>query len=145
MKGPLRSGRGLRYWGPNLVRNFRKISNCTVRAICDVNLERLAHLQSLYPDVETVTDFERFSGKRTDAVAIATPSTILLAREGKSPRRQAHLHRETDGLFSAECEELMKCQAKAPDPDGGSHVPLLIPVKKIVDLVRPETSARSVT
>ena len=76
MKGPLRVGVvGCGYWGPNLVRNFRKISNCTVKAICDVNLERLVHLQSLYPDVETVTDFDRFLGESAlDAVAIATPA-----------------------------------------------------------------------
>ena len=64
MKGPLCVGVvGCGYWGPNLVRNFRKISNCTVKAICDVNEERLVHLQSLYPEVETVTDFKRFLGK----------------------------------------------------------------------------------
>jgi predicted dehydrogenase len=139
MKGPLRVGVvGCGYWGPNLVRNFRKISNCTVRAICDVNLERLAHLQSLYPDVETVTDFEHFLGKSAlDAVAIATPVNhhYSLAKASLLAGKHTFIEKPM-ASSSAECEELIEIATQKRLILMVGHTYLYSsPVKKIVDLV----------
>ena len=139
MKGPLRVGVvGCGYWGPNLVRNFRKISNCTVKAICDVNLERLAHLQSLYPDVETVTDFEHFLGESAlDAVAIATPVNhhYSLAKASLLAGKHTFIEKPM-ASSSAECEELIEIARQKGLILMVGHTYLYSsPVKKIVDLV----------
>ena len=65
---------GLGYWGPNLIRNFRSLPNCRLIAMCDVSEARLEHMRSLYPDIEGLTDFERFlDNEDLDAVVVATP------------------------------------------------------------------------
>jgi len=37
---------GCGYWGPNLIRNFRAIPDCSLTVMCDLNEKRLAHLKS---------------------------------------------------------------------------------------------------
>src|SRR4030088_3073792 len=65
---------GCGYWGPNLVRNFKGLPNCHLKAMCDVSEARLKHLRSLYSDVEGITSFEHLlNGAGIDAVVIATP------------------------------------------------------------------------
>lgn len=139
MKGPLSVGVvGCGYWGPNLVRNFRKISNCTVKAICDVNLERLVHLQSLYPEVEIVTDFERFLWESAlDAVAIATPVNhhYPLAKASLLAGKHTFIEKPM-ASSSAECEELIEIAKQKGLILMVGHTYLYSsPVKKIVDLV----------
>ena len=139
MKGPLRVGvAGCGYWGPNLVRNFREIPNCTVKAICDVSVERLVHLQSLYPEVETVTDFERFLGESAlDAVAIATPVNhhYSLAKASLLAGKHTFIEKPM-ASSSAECEELIEiARSKGLILMVGHTYLYSSPVKKIVDLV----------
>jgi len=65
---------GYGYWGPNLVRNFMEASGSTVVAVCDLRPERLAMVQSRYPSIKTLTNWEDlFNDLEIDAVAIATP------------------------------------------------------------------------
>jgi len=139
MKGPLGIGVvGCGYWGPNLVRNFRNIPNCSVKAICDVNVERLVHLQSLYPEVETVADFDRFLEESAlDAVAIATPVKHQYALAKASLLAGKHTFIEKPmASSSAQCEELIEIAR-------GNGLILMVghtylyssAVKKIVDLV----------
>lgn len=139
MKGPLSVGVvGCGYWGPNLVRNFRKISNCIVKAICDVNVERLVHLQSLYPEVETVADFERFLGDSAlDAVAIATPVNhhYSLAKASLLAGKHTFIEKPM-ASSSAECEELIEIARRKDLILMVGHTYLYsAPVKKIVELV----------
>ncbi len=47
---------GCGYWGPNVLRNFSLLPDAEVRAICDLDPERLAPLERLYPAVRAVTD-----------------------------------------------------------------------------------------
>ncbi|MBE7558920.1 Gfo/Idh/MocA family oxidoreductase [bacterium] len=75
---------GCGYWGPNLVRNFRSLHDCRVKAVCDLDGDRLSHLVELYPGVEAVTDFGRVvEDGEVQAVAVATPVRFHyeLARE----------------------------------------------------------------
>jgi len=46
---------GCGYWGPNLIRNFMTLPECNVKTVCDLDKDRLAHMKTLYPDVETTT------------------------------------------------------------------------------------------
>ena len=65
---------GCGYWGPLLIRNFRNVPNCDLKAVCDVSDARLKHIKRLYPDVATVPDWERFlTDFELDAIVIATP------------------------------------------------------------------------
>src|SRR5437879_10655699 len=65
---------GCGYWGPLLVRNFKSLPDCQLKAVCDVNAARLKHLGTLYPDVESMSDPHQFiNGYGLDAVVIATP------------------------------------------------------------------------
>jgi predicted dehydrogenase len=64
---------GCGYWGPNLVRNFRSLPDCSLRAMCDISQDRLKHLTALYPDVKGETSFEHMlNGAGVDAVVVAT-------------------------------------------------------------------------
>ncbi len=64
---------GCGYWGPNLIRNFRALPDCKLKMMCDLNQTRLQHLGSLYPEVETATDYKQMlNGVNLDAVVIAT-------------------------------------------------------------------------
>jgi predicted dehydrogenase len=47
---------GCGYWGPLLVRNFKSLPDCQLKAVCDVNAARLKHLGGLYADVEGMID-----------------------------------------------------------------------------------------
>ena len=65
---------GCGYWGPNLIRNFRSLRDCALKAVCDMDQKRLSHMKRLYPEIETYTSFEEFLAKGgVDAVAVATP------------------------------------------------------------------------
>ncbi len=48
MKQPIVVGVvGCGYWGPNLVRNFKALPNCNLKAMCDLNEARLRHMRNL--------------------------------------------------------------------------------------------------
>lgn len=64
---------GCGYWGPNLIRNFRLLADVNLKMMCDLNTGRLKHLKSLYPEVETSTDYKHMlNGIGLDAVVVAT-------------------------------------------------------------------------
>jgi predicted dehydrogenase len=75
MQQALRIGAiGCGYWGPNLIRNFVEIPDSQLIAIADLDGERLAHLQTRYPQIQTtVQDYQEFFNLGLDAVVIATP------------------------------------------------------------------------
>ena len=75
MKKPVSVGViGLGYWGPNLVRNFKSLNNCNLKALCDVSQARLNHLRSLYADVKGYTDHKHLlNGMDLDAIVVAAP------------------------------------------------------------------------
>ncbi len=75
MKKPVTVGViGCGYWGPLLVRNFKGLADCQLKAVCDLNTERLKHIRALYPDIEGMTQTQQLlNGANVDAVVIATP------------------------------------------------------------------------
>jgi len=65
---------GCGYWGPNLIRNLNALDDCNMKIACDGSVDRLAHIQRLYPDIETTTDYDSVvNNPDIDAVVIATP------------------------------------------------------------------------
>ena len=101
---------GCGYWGPLLVRNFRSLSNCSLKTICDVSEVRLKHLRSLYPEVQTVRDDEAlFLDDELDAVVIATPVKHhhRLAKASLLAGKHTFIEKPM-AASSAECEELIE-------------------------------------
>ena len=105
---------GCGYWGPNLVRNFRSLQDCRLRVMCDVSEKRLAHLRSLYPEVEPETDYERML-RRSDiqAVVVATPVKYHFPMAKASLAAGKHtLIEKPMALSTAECDELIELARK---------------------------------
>src|SRR5437763_2713526 len=100
---------GCGYWGPNLVRNFKTLPNCRVKAMCDVNEARLRHMRTVYPDVEGMTDYQHFlNGIGLDAVVVATPVKHHFPLAKASLLAGKHTLIEKPMAASAEeCEELI--------------------------------------
>ena len=101
MKKPISVGVvGCGYWGPNLIRNFKSLPDCNLKAMCDVSESRLKHLRSLYSDVQAETNFEHLlNGMELDATVIATSvKHHYSVGQGKSAGRKAHTYRKADGV-----------------------------------------------
>ncbi len=64
---------GYGYWGPNLFRNFVELPECDVVALADRDMDRLAQVERLYPQVARTTDYRDLFTMGIDAVSIATP------------------------------------------------------------------------
>jgi predicted dehydrogenase len=111
MKQPIVVGVvGCGYWGPNLVRNFRGLANCKLKAMCDVSETRLRHLKTLYSEIEGVTDFEHLlNGVGLDAVVVATPVKYHYPLAKASLLAGKHtLIEKPMAASSAECQELIE-------------------------------------
>lgn len=100
---------GCGYWGPNLVRNFRSLPDCNLKMMSDLSEQRLAHLKTLYPEVEGVTDFGHLlNGSGLDAIVVATAvkTHFPLAKASLSAGKHTFIEKPM-ALSSAECEELI--------------------------------------
>ena len=65
---------GLGHWGPNLARNFHRLSQATLHTLCDVDGYRLHRVGALYPDARLTSDFASLlADPDVDAVVLATP------------------------------------------------------------------------
>ena len=140
MKEPIAVGVvGCGYWGPNLVRNFKGLSNCHMRGICDVSEGRLKHMRSMYPDVEAVTDFEHLlNGVGLDAVVVATPVKYhySLAKESLLAGKHTLIEKPM-ASSSAECEELLEIANRNGLVLMVGHTFLYsTPVQKITEIVQ---------
>ncbi len=75
---------GYGYWGPNIVRNFSRLSGCSVSWVCDINPKTLGTISHAYPTISTTTDYQDIlKDVKVDAVVIVTPISthFALARE----------------------------------------------------------------
>jgi len=129
---------GLGYWGPNLVRNFRSLPECSLKAMCDLNVERLAHLKTLYPEVDGETSFEKLLGRTDiDAIVIATsvrfhfPMAKAALLAGKHALIEKPMAASTE-----ECEELIAIAQKQGLTLMVGHTFLYsAPVRKIKEII----------
>ncbi len=101
---------GCGYWGPLLVRNFKSLTDCQLKVVCDLNLERLKHVRALYPDIEGMTDTQQLlNDTSVDAVVIATPVKhhYSLAKAALLAGKHTFIEKPM-ASSSAECEELIE-------------------------------------
>lgn len=100
---------GCGYWGPNLIRNFSRLPNAEVSAVCDLSQERLDHMTNLYPAAKPYQDFhEMLSDAGLDAVIVATPLKTHYAFAKASLLAGKHtLVEKPMASSTAECMELV--------------------------------------
>ncbi|MBV9491803.1 MAG: Gfo/Idh/MocA family oxidoreductase [Verrucomicrobia bacterium] len=130
---------GCGYWGPNLVRNFKTLPNCTLKAMCDLSEARLKHLRTLYADVEGITDFEHMlNGVGLDAVVVATPVRGHYALAKACLQAGKHVLIEKPMATSAgECEELIAiAEQKGLVLMVGHTFLYSAPVRKIAEIIQ---------
>jgi predicted dehydrogenase len=129
---------GCGYWGPNLVRNFRSLPDCSLKMICDLNEQRLAHLKPLYPEVQGTKDYCHFlNGAGLDAVVIATAVSMHYPMARASLLAGKHtLIEKPMACSSAECQELIAIAQKKGLVLMTGHTFLYSPaVRKIKEIV----------
>jgi predicted dehydrogenase len=139
MSSPINVGViGCGYWGPNLVRNFKTLTTCRLKAICDKNESRLRHLQTIYSDIEAHTDaLKLINDSQIDAVAIATPVAyhFSLAKAALCAGKHALVEKPL-AASSAECEELIDIAAEKGVVLMSGHTFLYSSsVRKICDII----------
>ena len=129
---------GCGYWGPNLVRNFRSLPDCRLQMMSDLNEQRLAHLKTLYPEVEAVTDYRLLlNGADLDAIVVATAvkSHFSLAKASLQAGKHTFIEKPM-AMSSAECEELVEIAQRKGLVLMVGHTFLYSPaVKKIKEIV----------
>lgn len=101
---------GCGYWGPNLIRNFISLRDCKVTKLCDIDPQRLSHLKSLYPAVETTEDFnEIINDSDIDAIVIATPVRFHFEMAKATLKSGKHTFVEKPMASSVtQCKELIE-------------------------------------
>lgn len=68
---------GFGYWGPNHVRNLRKLETVKAVCICDSSPERLAAAKIQYPDIKLTQNFDDIiNDPEIEAVVIALPAIL---------------------------------------------------------------------
>jgi predicted dehydrogenase len=129
---------GCGYWGPNLVRNFRSLPNCNLQMMCDTSEKRLSHLKSLYPEIQTATDYgHMLNGINLDAVVIATAvkSHYPLAKASLLAGKHTFIEKPMAGS-SEHCEELVEIAKKKGVVLMAGHTFLYSPVvRKIKEII----------
>jgi predicted dehydrogenase len=129
---------GCGYWGPLLVRNFKGLAECRVKAACDLDIARVKHVCALYSDLEGVTAPQRLiTASNIDAIVIATPvkSHYPLAKASLLAGKHTFIEKPM-ATSSRECEELIAIAERNGLVLMVDHTFLYsAPVRKIVDIV----------
>jgi predicted dehydrogenase len=107
---------GCGYWGPNLVRNFAGASGAQMRAVADLDEQRLGLVKRRFPAVEVTTDFRvLLASPNIDAVAIATPVSSHFDLALQALRAGKHVFIEKPLTQTSEQAEQLIAEADARD------------------------------
>ena len=100
---------GLGYWGPNLARNFDRLSGAELAYCCDLDQTNLAKARSLYPEAVVTDDLDRLLGDETlDAVVVATsvPTHYALGKRVLDAGKHAFIEKPI-ALKAADAQDLL--------------------------------------
>lgn len=129
---------GCGYWGPNLIRNFRSLADCRLKAMCDISEARLRHLGAIYPEVRQETDFTRLiADPEIDALVVATAARLHhpIAKDSLLAGKHTLIEKPM-AMSSIECEELVAIAEKKGLILMVGHTFLYSPaVRKIKELI----------
>src|ERR1044071_7850975 len=68
---------GCGHWGPNHVRVFSRLKNCTVSAVADPDEERLCAVSERFPGLRVKRDYrELLKDADMEAVVVAAPTSL---------------------------------------------------------------------
>src|SRR5437588_6567749 len=130
---------GCGYWGPLLIRSFRGLPHCRLKAVCDPDIARVKHVCALYSDLEGITVPQQlFTACDVDAVVIATPvkSHYPLAKASLLAGKHTFIEKPM-AISSQECEELIDIAERKGLVLMVDHTFLYSsPVRKIVEIVQ---------
>ena len=130
---------GCGYWGPLLIRNFRSLPHCQLKAVCDPDIARVRHICTLYPDLEgTASPQQLITARDVDAVVIATPvrDHYSLAKASLLAGKHTFIEKPM-ASSSQECEELIEIADRNGLVLMVDHTFLYsAPVRKIVEIVQ---------
>jgi len=99
---------GCGYWGPNLIRNFYELSDSEVTVVADLREERLRHIRSCYPPVQTTQDYHELFNLNLDAAVVATPPVTHFQFSKECLDQGLHVMVEKPmTLSSSEAEEMV--------------------------------------
>ncbi len=106
---------GVGYWGPNLVRNFASLRDVNAKWAADLSTERLDHMRTLYPKLETTTNYQDIlDDPEVDAVVIATPADTHCKLACEALDRGKHVFVEKPMASSSEdCRRMIQAAEKA--------------------------------
>jgi len=106
---------GCGYWGPNLLRNFSSLPDCTVKYLVDSDSERRAFVAASFPATQAIADPEvAFRDPEVDGVVIATPAGSHFALAKRALEAGKHIFVEKPLATSvAEVDELGRLAAPA--------------------------------
>lgn len=98
---------GYGYWGPNLLRNFSALEGCSVKTLCDLNIDRLKLAQKSYPNLSITSSLDEvMKDASIDAIVVATP--VFMHYEIASKALQAGKHVLIEKPMTASVEEAEK-------------------------------------
>jgi predicted dehydrogenase len=130
---------GCGYWGPLLIRSFKGLPHCRLKAVCDPDIARVKHVCALYSDLEGVTSSqELIAACDLDAVVIATPvkSHYPLAKASLLAGKHTFIEKPM-ATSSQECEELIDIAERKGLVLMVDHTFLYsAPVRKIAEIVQ---------
>jgi predicted dehydrogenase len=97
---------GCGYWGPKLARNFHDLAGAELAWISDLRVERLAHMQALYPEARLTQDHRQVLASDVDAVVLATPvaTHYTLAMEALRAGKHALVEKPLATSWAQACE-----------------------------------------
>jgi predicted dehydrogenase len=105
---------GCGYWGPNLLRNFSALPNCSVKYVVDLSSERRAFVERNFPQTSAIESCDGvLQDPEVNAVIIATPAEthFTLARRVLQAGKHAFVEKPL-ATKASEVDELGKCAAE---------------------------------
>ncbi len=99
---------GCGHWGPNHIRIFSHSPNSQVLMCADLNQERLKSIKTLFPHIQTTTDYkEILKNPQIMAVCISSPTNTHFALTQEALEHDKHVLCEKPlALTSQECQKL---------------------------------------
>ena len=115
MKKPLVLAQfGCGYWGPNLLRNFSVLPDCSVKYVVDMSPDRRAFVERNFPRTRAIDSADVvLADPEIDAVVIATPAETHFNLAKQSLNAGKHIFVEKPlATKASEVDELGKTAAK---------------------------------
>jgi predicted dehydrogenase len=104
---------GCGYWGPNLLRNFSALPNCSVKYVVDPSAERRGFVEANFPGTRALDSCDRvWEDPAVDAVVIATPAGthFPLAKQALLAGKHVFVEKPL-ATKTSEVDELSECAA----------------------------------